>query len=147
MSAAKIEQYATLGLMVGMGLLAMRMVNGGAASVAAGAVGVADDVAGGLVQGVGAAFGVPMTNKTECQRAKDEGRILDASFLCPAGEWIGYTTGAASTAAGGLIQGAGQAVGVPRTDLTECERAKAEGRTLDASFKCPAGDFLRYLMG
>jgi hypothetical protein len=39
----------------------------------------------------------------------------------------------------------GEVVGIPRTDLTECEKAKAEGRTWDASFACPAGDFLKYL--
>ena len=39
----------------------------------------------------------------------------------------------------------GEAVGIPRTNQTECERAKAEGRTWDASFACPAGDFIRYL--
>jgi hypothetical protein len=39
----------------------------------------------------------------------------------------------------------GDAVGVPRTNESECERAKREGRTWDASFACPAGDFLRYL--
>lgn len=40
---------------------------------------------------------------------------------------------------------AGEVVGVPRTNQTECGRAKAEGRTWDASFACPAGDFLKYL--
>jgi hypothetical protein len=94
MSAAKIEQYATIGLMVGMGLLALRLVGGkGIAGAAAGAVGVADDVAGGLVQGVGAVFGVPMTDKSECEKAKAEGRTWDASFVCPAGEWMGYSFG------------------------------------------------------
>ena len=39
----------------------------------------------------------------------------------------------------------GDVFGVPRTEPTKCERAKAEGRTLDASFACPAGDFLKYL--
>lgn len=52
-------------------------------------------------------------------------------------------------AAGGVVAGAsesiGDAVGIPRTNMTECEKAKAEGRTLDASFACPAGDFLSYL--
>lgn len=147
MDAAKIEQYATIGLMVGMGLLALKMMGaGGVAGAAAGAVGVADDVAGGLVQGIGAVFGVPMTNQSECDKAKAEGRVLDASFLCSAGDWLGYTTGQASQAAGGLIQDAGAAIGVPRTDQTECDKAKAEGRTWDASFACPAGDFLRYVM-
>lgn len=45
----------------------------------------------------------------------------------------------------GTVTGIGQAVGIPETNLTECERAKAEGRTWDASFACPAGDFLSYL--
>jgi hypothetical protein len=40
---------------------------------------------------------------------------------------------------------AGDALGVPRTNMTECEKAKAEGRTWDASFACPAGDFLGYV--
>lgn len=40
---------------------------------------------------------------------------------------------------------AGEAVGIPRTNMTECERAKAEGRTWDASFACPASDFLKYV--
>lgn len=40
---------------------------------------------------------------------------------------------------------AGEVFGIPRTNLTECERAKLEGRTWDASFACPAGDFLKYV--
>lgn len=47
----------------------------------------------------------------------------------------------------GVVLGAGDAVGIPRTNLTECERAKAEGRTWDASFACPAGSFLKYVFG
>lgn len=46
---------------------------------------------------------------------------------------------------GGVVVGAGQVVGVPPTNLSECERAKAEGRTWDASFACPAGNFLKYV--
>ncbi|MEK8027242.1 hypothetical protein [Pseudaquabacterium rugosum] len=38
----------------------------------------------------------------------------------------------------------GEALGIPRTDETECERAMREGRTWDASFACPAATFLRY---
>lgn len=45
---------------------------------------------------------------------------------------------------GGVVQGAGQIVGIPPTNQTECERAKAEGSTWRASFACPAGDFLSY---
>jgi hypothetical protein len=45
---------------------------------------------------------------------------------------------------GGVI-GAGELIGLPPTNLSECERAKLEGRTWDASFACPAKDFLTYL--
>lgn len=45
----------------------------------------------------------------------------------------------------GAVEGIGQTIGVPKTDVSECERAKAEGRTWDASFACPAGDFLKYV--
>lgn len=46
---------------------------------------------------------------------------------------------------GGVATGIGDAVGVPRTNMTECEKAIAEGRTWDASFACPASDFLGYI--
>lgn len=45
----------------------------------------------------------------------------------------------------GVVVGAGEAVGIPATNMTECERAKAEGRTWDASFACPAGNFIKYI--
>jgi hypothetical protein len=43
------------------------------------------------------------------------------------------------------VLGIGDAIGLPRTNETECERAKREGRTWDASFACPASDFLSYV--
>jgi hypothetical protein len=63
---------------------------------------------------------------------------------------VGEEAGAAViNLGGGVVAGAsqaiGDAVGVPRTNMTECEKAKAEGRTWDASFACPAGDFLDYI--
>lgn len=62
------------------------------------------------------------------------------------GEAIG---GAVVDLADGIVSGAvvgtGQLVGIPATNMTECERAKAEGRTWDASFACPAGNFIKYL--
>lgn len=45
---------------------------------------------------------------------------------------------------GAVVTGA-EKIGIPKTNMTECEKAKAEGRTWDASFACPAGDFLKYL--
>lgn len=62
----------------------------GVAGAAAGAVGAAADVASGAVVGIGQIFGIPATNETECERAKREGRTLDASFACPAGDFIGW---------------------------------------------------------
>lgn len=59
---------------------------------------------------------------------------------------VGETIGQGAVAAGsGVVLGIGDGIGVPRTNMTECERAKAEGRTWDASFACPAGDFLSYV--
>lgn len=63
-----------------------------------------------------------------------------------AGQAIG--TGAVDMAngvLGGVVTGVGEVVGIPPTNLTECQRAQAEGRTWDASFACPAKDFLSYL--
>lgn len=45
----------------------------------------------------------------------------------------------------GAVVGTGQLVGIPPTNQTECDKAKAEGRTWDASFACPAGNFIKYL--
>lgn len=63
-----------------------------------------------------------------------------------AGEAIG---GALVDATDGVLKGTvtsvGQLAGIPATSMTECEKAKAEGRTLDASFACPATDFLKYV--
>jgi hypothetical protein len=63
-----------------------------------------------------------------------------------AGESAG---GAAVNAALGVVTGGvlavGDQLGIERTNMTECERAIAEGRTWDASFACPASTFLRYL--
>lgn len=59
--------------------------------------------------------------------------------------------GAAVDVVDGVISGAvigiGQGVGVPPTNMTDCQRAMAEGRTWDASFACPAKDFLSYAFG
>lgn len=67
------------------------------------------------------------------------------------------TTGVRGTAAAvtsgvidagaGVVIGAGEAIGIPQTDADRCSDAIYAGRTLDASFACPAGTFLRYLVG
>lgn len=44
--------------------------------------------------------------------------------------------------AGGIVEGVGEMIGIPRTNETECEKAKREGRTWDASFVCDAWTFI-----
>lgn len=46
----------------------------------------------------------------------------------------------------GAVTGAGDVIGIPATNMTQCERDIAEGHTWDASFDCPASDFLRYVL-
>jgi len=61
----------------------------------------------------------------------------------------GAVGGAVIDLADGLVSGGalaiGDKVGIPRTNLTKCQQAIAEGRTWDASFDCPALDFLGYI--
>lgn len=45
---------------------------------------------------------------------------------------------------GGAVVGIGEAVGVPATNQTQCQRDKAAGDTWAASFSCPAGDFVSW---
>ena len=63
-----------------------------------------------------------------------------------AGQYIGgAVVDMADGVIGGTVVGVGQIFGVPAPNQALCERAKAEGRTWDASFDCPAGDFIKYL--
>lgn len=62
------------------------------------------------------------------------------------GEHLGQTVAGTVIDAGtGAVVGIGKAVGIPATSETECQKAKREGRTWDASFACPAGEFITYL--
>jgi hypothetical protein len=45
----------------------------------------------------------------------------------------------------GAVEGIGEKIGIPQTNLTKCEQAKAQGNTWAASFDCPAADFIGYL--
>lgn len=60
---------------------------------------------------------------------------------------IGKATGGAvfdfaDGAAGEIVNSAGDVLGIPRTNKTQCEADMAAGRWWDASFSCPAGDFI-----
>lgn len=63
-----------------------------------------------------------------------------------AGQYVGGAmVDMADGVIGGTVVGVGQIFGIPATNMTKCEKAKAEGRTWDASFDCPAADFIKYL--
>lgn len=47
----------------------------------------------------------------------------------------------------GAVLGVGDAIGLPRTNQSECDRALAEGRTFDASVACPAARFVGSFFG
>lgn len=64
---------------------------------------------------------------------------------------IGYSAGevafnVADGAVAGVVTTAGSIIGIPKTNLTQCQMDMAAGRTWDASFSCPAGTFLTYIM-
>lgn len=72
---------------------------------------------------------------------KKKGAVVGAA--ADAGATLGEAAGNfAGAAAGGVVLGIGDQVGIPRTNMTECEKALAEGRKWDASFACPAGTFI-----
>lgn len=82
------------------GLVLYRAAGGSATDAGVALGGAAVDVAGGVVAGtaygIGDAIGVPRTDETECQKAIREGRSWDASFACPASDWIKYMWGGAN---------------------------------------------------
>lgn len=81
------------GAALGLLLLGLYVAKKGVAGAAAGAVTAAADVGAGAVVGIGQVFGIPATSETECEKAKREGRTWDASFACPAGDFLSYTLG------------------------------------------------------
>ncbi len=80
---------AVVGILAAVGVLAW-VSRKGVKEAASAAVGVVNDAAAGVVVGIGQAVGIPATNDSACEKAKREGRTWDASFACPAGDFIGY---------------------------------------------------------
>lgn len=76
---------------------------------------------------------------------------IGAILLVPklAGAIAQQSSKAIVSAAGGAVTGTvttiGQQVGIPETNMTKCQMDLMAGKTWDASFDCPAADFLRYL--
>lgn len=53
-------------------------------------VGAVDETIATGVKGIGSVFGIPDTNLSKCAADKAAGRTWDASFSCPAGDWLSY---------------------------------------------------------
>lgn len=58
------------------------------------------------------------------------------------GDGIGHLGGYVSAVGVGAVEGLGLAVGIPRTNVSQCQADKAAGRWWDASFSCTATDFV-----
>lgn len=65
-----------------------RGLGGAAEDVAAGAVAVAGGAAVGVVKGTGEVVGVPDTDMALCKQALEAGDYWNASFYCPAKDFI-----------------------------------------------------------
>lgn len=83
------------------------------------------------------------------------GMALALAAVIVAGAWVyarglrqvaADLVGGAADVAAGAVEGIGDAVGVPRTSAQQCELDIAAGRVWDASFSCPAGQFLEWWM-
>lgn len=102
---------------MGLGLIWWATRAGNAAKLAQGTVRVAGEVATGAVKGVGQILGVPDTDKTQCQRDLEAGNYWDASFSCPAGDYVaGVGSKAKAAVFGSTAVSAAQSAD---TELTE----------------------------
>ena len=75
------------------------------------------------------------------------GALLYLALKKKPGETMATTFGrqvvtATGDAAAGAIVGAGGLFGIPQTNQTKCQQDLAAGRTWDASFSCPASEFI-----
>lgn len=84
---ANAKLYAGLALAAALGLWLITR-KGVAASLARGAVTVAEGVAVGTVKGVGDVLGVPDTDQDQCTIDLANGNLGAASFSCPAPRWF-----------------------------------------------------------
>lgn len=105
MAAARLDPSVSLALVAGLALVAFVAWKGGvgkaAAAAGAAVVDAADGVIGEAGNTAGDILGIPRTEKTACAAAKAAGNTLDASFACPASEflswvWNGRPSGGAS---------------------------------------------------
>ncbi len=129
-------------LMIGGVVVLAVWASGGLRGLAQGAGAAVGGAAAGVVEGLGLAIGVPLTDANKCAQAKAEGSAFGMATYCPLGDFASGVLHSASDIASGTVLAAGDVLGVPRTTTSACEAAKAAGDYLGASFHCPAGDFL-----
>lgn len=86
------RDWLILAGLVGMALVVAMPRRAGAAVVS-----TAGEVAAGTVEGVGEILGVPPTNQTQCQRDLAAGDWWEASFSCPAGDFLSAVWGASTS--------------------------------------------------
>jgi hypothetical protein len=85
-----IKTEATvIGVAVVLALLAFAYYKDKIGEVAAHPIKAVGDWGVDQVLDTGDLLGLPRTNETECEKALREGRTWDASFVCPAGTFIG----------------------------------------------------------
>lgn len=84
-----LPSLAVLGILAAAGFIAWR------AHQAASANAMGRDVGGalvrgaaGVVEGIGGAMGIPVTDAAACRQAIDEGDMWTASFACPAKDFL-----------------------------------------------------------
>jgi len=87
-----------------------------------------------IAAGVGAMLLYWLKKKAEGVTAAGVGQAV-------AGAAVGVADGVVT----GAVKAVGGAVGVPDTNVTQCQRDIAAGNTWGASFSCPAKDFLTYV--
>lgn len=81
---------------VGLALIWWATRAGNAAKLAQGTVRVAGEAATGVVKGAAEMVGIPDTNMTQCQRDLAAGNLWDASFSCPASDYLAGVFGSTS---------------------------------------------------
>lgn len=81
-------------------VIAVYITSKNAGAAGAGVVRAASDFAGGAIQEGASIFGVPKTNSDDCASALLSGRFWDASFKCPAKDFISGVFGGAPVDSG-----------------------------------------------
>ena len=146
-SADLLVKLAVGAVLVGAAVLAMRSMVGAVQTAADGVWEPIDnalttfgngarevnETAGGVIQNVGAAVGIPRTNVTACQLAISEGRTWDASFVCPAGTFLGSLFGS---------EPARPARPAQQADVRRVDNAIAAGEANGWTF--PVIDYLKF---